>query len=67
MSTGLAGCSVGPRISRGARKLFQTLRVIKKKNAPNNIRIDRYLMYYLWFSRKCNLILAAKRKKNTPH
>jgi hypothetical protein len=27
----LVGCSVGPRISRGARKLTRTLQVIKKK------------------------------------
>jgi hypothetical protein len=31
LSTGLAGCSVGPEISRGTRKLARTLRVIKKK------------------------------------
>jgi len=32
MLTGLAGyCSVGPGISRGARKLAQTSRVIKKR------------------------------------
>jgi len=30
--TGLAGCSVGPGISRGARKLARTSRVIKKEN-----------------------------------
>ena len=29
--TGLAGCSVDPRISRGARKLTRTPRVKKKK------------------------------------
>jgi hypothetical protein len=29
--TGLAGCSVDPGISRGARKLAQTPRVIKKR------------------------------------
>jgi hypothetical protein len=31
LSIGLAGCSVGPRISRSARKLARTPRVIKKK------------------------------------
>jgi len=31
LSLGLAGCSVGPEISRGARKLAWTPRVIKKK------------------------------------
>jgi hypothetical protein len=31
LSTGLAGCSVGPEISRGTRKLARTPRVIKKK------------------------------------
>jgi len=31
LSTGLAGYSVGPRISRGARKLTRTPQVIKKK------------------------------------
>jgi len=31
MPTGLARCSVGPGISRGARKLARTPRVIKKK------------------------------------
>jgi hypothetical protein len=31
MFTGLAGCSVGPEINRGARKLTRTPRVIKKK------------------------------------
>jgi len=30
LPTGLAGCSVGPGISRGARKLARTPRVIKK-------------------------------------
>jgi hypothetical protein len=30
LSTGLAGCSVGPGISRGACKLTRTPRVIKK-------------------------------------
>jgi hypothetical protein len=32
LSTGLAGCSVGSGISRGACKLARTPRVIKKKN-----------------------------------
>jgi len=31
LPTGLAGCSVGPGISCGARKLARTLRVTKKK------------------------------------
>jgi len=31
LPTGLAGCSVGPGISCGARKLARTPRVIKKK------------------------------------
>jgi hypothetical protein len=31
LSTGLTGCLVGPRISRSARKLARTPRVIKKK------------------------------------
>jgi len=31
MLTGLAGCSVGPGISCGARKLAQTPRFTKKK------------------------------------
>jgi len=31
LSTGLAGCSVGPGISCGARKLARTPRVTKKK------------------------------------
>jgi len=31
LPTGLAGCSVGPGISCGARKLTRTLRVTKKK------------------------------------
>jgi len=32
LSTGLAGCSVGPWISCGARKLARTPRVTKKKS-----------------------------------
>jgi len=31
MSTGLAGCLMGPKISRSVRKLTRTSRVIKKK------------------------------------
>jgi hypothetical protein len=31
MSTGLAGCLVGPRISCGTHKVVRTLRIIKKK------------------------------------
>jgi len=36
MSTELAGCSVDPGISCGARKLAQTPRVTKKKNTAIN-------------------------------
>jgi hypothetical protein len=36
LSTGLAGCSVSPGISRGARKLARTPRVIKNNNNNNN-------------------------------
>jgi len=34
MSIGLAGCSMDPRISRDARKLARTSRVIKKNEIP---------------------------------
>ena len=37
LSTRLAGCSVGPRISRGARKLTRTPQVIKKKKKPKSL------------------------------
>ena len=33
LSIGLAGCLVGPEISRGARKLARTPQVIYKKNS----------------------------------
>jgi len=35
LPTGLAGCSVGPGISCGARKLARTPRVTKKKREKN--------------------------------
>jgi len=41
LSTGLAGCSVGPGISCGARKLARTLRVIKKKKKCQTIFISQ--------------------------
>jgi hypothetical protein len=41
LPTGLAGCSVGPRISCGARKLARTLRVIKKKKKYQTIFISQ--------------------------
>jgi len=37
LPTGLAGCSVGPGISCGARKLARTPRVTKKKEKENII------------------------------
>jgi len=39
MSTGLAGCSVGPGISRGARKLIRIPRVIKKKEKNHHLSL----------------------------
>jgi hypothetical protein len=36
--TGLAGCLVSPRISRGARKLTRTLQVLKKNTVYRNDR-----------------------------
>jgi hypothetical protein len=36
--TGFAGCSVGPEISCGARKLTRTSRVIKKNELKGNTK-----------------------------
>jgi len=53
--TGLAGCSVDPGISRGARKLVQIPRVIKK----NTFRIvDASVFFFLQI--KNNIILIKK-------
>jgi len=41
LPTGLAGCSVGPEISRGARKLTRTPRVIKKKKKEVRIYLAK--------------------------
>jgi hypothetical protein len=38
MSTGFAGCSVGPEISYGTRKLTRTSRVIKKNKLKGNTK-----------------------------
>jgi len=44
LPTGLAGCSVGPGISYGARKLARTPRVTKKKKVrQNHIVLDHCL------------------------
>jgi hypothetical protein len=40
LPTGLAGCSVDPGISRGARKLTRTPRVIKKKMEYIKLKIN---------------------------
>jgi hypothetical protein len=39
LPTEFAGCSVGPGISRGARKLAQTPRVIKKKKKEAQMKL----------------------------
>jgi hypothetical protein len=52
MSTELAGCSVGPGISRGARKLARTLWVINKKKEEEIIK------------KKSIYTLLLKKKKN---
>jgi hypothetical protein len=44
MPTGLAGCSVGPRISRGARKLARTPRVIKNKK-KNKMEFEEMIVH----------------------
>jgi len=51
MSTGLAGCSVGPGISRGARKLARTPRIIKKKNSDvaSPLILFYFLLYFFIF------------------
>jgi hypothetical protein len=46
--TGLAGCSVDPGISRGARKLVQIPRVIKK----NTFRIVDASVFFFFFANK---------------
>jgi hypothetical protein len=43
LSTGLAGCSVGPEISRGTRKLTRTPRVIKKKKKKQEVSSFKFI------------------------
>jgi hypothetical protein len=47
MLTGLAGCSVGPEISRSARKLARTPCVIKKIYNNNNNNNNKVVQPYL--------------------
>jgi hypothetical protein len=54
--TGLAGCSVDPGISRGARKLVQIPRVIKK----NTFRIVDASVFFFFLQIKNNIILIKK-------
>jgi len=56
LSTGLAGCSVGSGISRGACKLVRTPRVIKK----NTFRIVGASVFFFFLKIKNNIILIKK-------
>jgi len=53
MSTGLAGCSVGPGISRGAHKLARTSRVIKKKIIIKKKNLARMSSFLFLYNKEC--------------
>ena len=55
MFTGLVGCSVNPGISRGARKLTRTPRVIKKITNIFEIKLCSmlFLQIFSWLVTKC--------------
>jgi len=49
LPAGLAGCSVDPGISCGARKLTRTPRVKKKKKTKKKERLYSLMQYYfIW-------------------
>jgi hypothetical protein len=53
LSTRFAGYSVDPKNSRGARKLTQTSRIIRKKKKVIAIEIGRKLQLYVTFCFIC--------------
>ena len=67
MLTGLAGCSVGRGISRGARKLAWTPTLIKQKNKnkPQEVSIISLFFFFHWgfsfsFSGGCFCFMCGK-------
>jgi hypothetical protein len=60
LPTGLAGCSVGPGISCGARKLTRTPRVTKKKKKTQLVNKDFWIFMVLSFES----FLFQKEMKN---
>ena len=49
LSTGLVECSVNSKISRGARKLTWTSRVIKKEKKKKTSRLYIFVVYTLFY------------------